>query len=37
MAAQDANQIIQVRFNKTYSKFFDEFFNCDLANRTADS
>lgn len=37
MAVQDSQQIIQVRFNKTYAKFFDEFFNCELSNRAADS
>ncbi len=35
--AQDPTQVIQVRFNKTYAKFFDEFFNCELSNRAADS
>jgi predicted secreted protein len=34
---QDPQQVIQVRFNKTYAKFFDEFFNCELSNRAADS
>ena len=37
MPVQDPTQVIQVRFNKTYAKFFDEFFNCELSNRAADS
>jgi len=34
---EDKPQVIQVRFNKTYAKFFDEFFNCELSNRAADT
>lgn len=37
MPVEDASQVIQVRFNKKYSWYFDEFVNCDLSNRKSDS
>ncbi len=33
---EDKAQVIQIRFNKKYSSFFDEFLNCELANRKSD-